>query len=242
LKTHTHDGIIVQMSHSQNFDFWYAVNNTHIVLMPKRHLETFGNTLLHYHLVSEMMDEVGKVRVRTGRMQAQKPQIITPNVYMKMVLEGFGDEAHKYVEWLKEHEADMHILRYGYTLKQESFSEQIITDSIEAVVERVKKDVEASNDGFGAVLKGVDQPWDVCLIRLFWQMVQTSAKSNIMEMAQRRMFEMKDGLPVPIREEIEVAFIAAGKDKKLIPELGKLLKKYDVFEQFEGRFFQLINS
>jgi len=194
-------GTITRMSTPQ-FDFWYAVNNTQIVLMPKRHLETFGNTLFHYHLISEMMDEVGKVRIRTGRMQALKPQIITPNAYMKMVLEGFGDEAHKYAEWLKEHEADMHILRYGYTLKQESFSEQIVTDSIEAVVERVKKDVEVSGDGFGAVLKGVDKPWDVCLIRLFWHMVQTSAKANIMELAQRRMFEMKDGLPVPIREEI----------------------------------------
>ena len=162
-----------------NFDFWYAVNNTRVVLAPKRHLETFGNTLLHYHLISEMMDEVGKVRVRTGRMQALKPQIVTPNAYAKMMLEGFGEEAGKYAEWLRQHESEMHIVRYGYTLKQEAFSEQIVTDSVEAVVERVKKDVEASGDTFGAVLWGVDQPWDVCLIRLFWLMVQNSAPANI---------------------------------------------------------------
>jgi hypothetical protein len=46
------------------FDFWYAVNNTEVVLAPRRHLETFGNTLINYHMVSELMDNVGQVRVR----------------------------------------------------------------------------------------------------------------------------------------------------------------------------------
>ena len=30
------------------FDFWFAVNNTEIVMPPKRHLETFGNTIINY--------------------------------------------------------------------------------------------------------------------------------------------------------------------------------------------------
>ena len=34
------------------FDFWFAVNNTEIRLLPKRHLETFGSTVLNYHLVA----------------------------------------------------------------------------------------------------------------------------------------------------------------------------------------------
>ena len=230
------------MDKPSRFDFWYAVNNTRVVLAPKRHLETFGNTLLHYHLVSEMMDEAGKVRVRTGRMQALKPQILMPNAYAKMALEGFGEEAEKYAEWLRQHESDMYVVRYGYTLRQEAFSEQLITDSPEAVVERVKKDVEASGDTFGAVLWGVDQPWDVCLIRLFWLMVQNSAPANIREMAQQHLFEMRDGLPVLVRNEIEIAFSAAAKDRRYIPELGKLLKKHDVFEQFETRFFELVRG
>ena len=34
------------MDEKRTFDFWYAVNNTEIVLMPSRHPETFGNTIL----------------------------------------------------------------------------------------------------------------------------------------------------------------------------------------------------
>ena len=230
------------MKEASPFDFWYAVKHTKVLKAPKRHLETFGNTMVDYRLLAEPMDTVGKVKVRTGRMQMFKPQIVMPSAYAKTMLEGFGDEAEKYLEWLKENEQDLRILRYGYTLKQEAFSEEIVTDSLEAVAERVVASVSEGADPFAAVIVGVDEPWDVCLLHFFQLMAQASAGPNIMEMERRRMFELQDGIPVPIRKEIEVAFTAATKDKRLIPALGKLLKQHDVFEQFEDRFFRLINQ
>ena len=224
------------------FDFWYAVNNTEVLVAPRRHLETFGNTLINYHLVSELMDSVNQVRVREGRMQALRPQIVTPSAYSNMILEGFGEQSEKYVEWLREREDHVRILRYGYTLKQETFSEQVITDSLDAVLERVKKDVAGRQDPFSAVVKGVDTPWDVCLIRLFWQVIQNSAQTNFREMAAKRMFEIKDGLPHAVREEIETAFSAAGKDANLVKPLGRLLQQHGVFEQYQDRFFALVKG
>lgn len=224
------------------FDFWFAVNNTQIMMPPKRHLETFGNTIIRYHLVSELMDTTGKVRIREGRMQAQRPQIITPADYSNMVLEGFGEQAQKYLEWLKEHEDSVRILRYGYTLKQEAFSEQVVTDPLDAVIERVKDEVSQKNDPFTAVVKGVDEPWDVCLVRLFWSVIQNSAPSNIRELQQRRMFEVQDGIPTAVREEIENGFRAAARDTSLIKPLGQLLQKHGLFEHFQDRFFNLIQG
>ena len=224
------------------FDFWFAVNNTEIVVPPKRHLETFGNTIINYHLVSELMDAVGKVRVREGRMQAQRPQIITPSAYSTTMLEGFGEQAQKYLEWLKEHEDSVRILRYGYTLKQEAFSEQVLSDTPETVLERVKADVAGKKDPFAAVIKGVDDPWDVCLVRLFWTVIQNSAQANIRELHERRMFERQDGLPSGLREEIEKGFLAAAKDANLIKPLGKLLQDHGVFERYQDRFFTLFQS
>ncbi len=221
------------------FDFWFAVNNTEILVPPKRHLETFGNTIINYYLVSELMDSIGKVRVREGRMQALRPQIITPASYSSMMLEGFGEQAQQYLEWLKEHEDTVRILRYGYTLKQEAFSEQVLSDTLEAVLERVKADVTAKKDPFAAVVKGVDDPWDVCLVRLFWTVIQNSAQANIREMHERRMFEMQDGIPAGLREEIEKGFQAAAKDASLIKALGKLLQDHGLFERYQDRFFNL---
>lgn len=225
---------------ARQFDFWYAVNNTEIVLPSKRHLETFGNTIINYFLVSELMDDPQKVRVREGRMQAFRPQIIAPSAYSSLSLEGFGEEAKRYMEWLRENEDSVRVLRYGYTLKQESFSEQVISDNLPTVLARVKAEADGKNDPFTAVVKGVDEPWDVCLVRLFWQTIQSSAPINIRELHERHMFEMQDGIPVGIREEIEKAFTAAARDMRLIQPLGQLLQEHGLFEHYQDRFFSLV--
>ena len=223
-----------------HFDFWYAVNNTEILVSPKRHLETFGNTLINYTMVSELMDSVGQVRVREGRMQAMRPQIVTPAAYSSMILEGFGEQAEKYLEWLREHEDQVRVLRYGYTLKQEAFSEQVVTDSVESVVGRIKDAAAGRRDPFSAVIKGVDAPWDVCLVRLFWKTVQDSAQANIREMSERHLFEMRDGIPMAVREAVDQAFAAAERDASLVKPLGKMLQDKGVFEHYQDRFFSLV--
>ncbi len=224
------------------FDFWYAVNNTKIVLKPRRHLETFGNTLLNYVLISEMMDSVNQVRIREGRMQAAQPQIIAPQSYSKTILEGFGEEAEQYVNWLRDHEEQLHILRYGYTLKQESFHEHIVTDSIDVVIERVTREVGTRQDPFSAVIKGVDTPWDVCLIKLFWQVIQESAGPNYRELAQRNLFDLRDGIPQGVRDAIEEAFVEAQRDASKVKALGRKLQQDGFFDYYQDRFFALVKS
>lgn len=224
------------------FDFWYAVNNTRIVLKPKRHLETFGNTLLNYVLVSEMMDSVNQIRIREGRMQAAQPQIIAPQSYSKMMLEGFGEEAEQYANWLREHEQHIHILRYGYTLRQESLRETVVTDSLEAVLARVKTDYAKRQDPFRAVVQGVDTPWDVCLVKLFWQVIQESVVPNVREMAQRNLLERRDGIPLGVREAIEADFSEAQQDPAKVQPLGRKLQDQGLFEYYQDRFFALVRS
>ncbi|MFC1452204.1 hypothetical protein ACFLSJ_02525 [Verrucomicrobiota bacterium] len=230
------------MKENKGFDFWYAVNNTEVVLMPARHLETFGTTVLHYHLVSELMDTVGQTRVREGRMHSSQPKIVTPEAYSKTFLEGFGEEARRYVEWLKEHEKDIRILQYGYKLSQESFNEHVVTDTVQTVVEQVKTQVKAKGDPLSAVVLGVDDPWDVCLIKLFWEIIQNSAKTNIRQLARHHMFDQAGGVPRGVRDEIESAFLAASRNPALIGELGQRLQTYGLFEEYQDRFFSLVKT
>lgn len=222
------------------FDFRYAVDNTEIILAPTKSIETFGNTIINYSLVAGMMDETDKVRIREGRMQASKPQIITPSAYSNFIMEGFGKEAEDYLSWLRDHEDDVRILRYGYSLKQEAFSEEIVTGSIETVVERVRDRVKAKKDPFSAVVKGVDNPWDVCLVRLFWVITRASVADNVRELNERKLFELEAGVPFAVREEIEKAFAAAVADPSLVKTLGALLKKHGVFDRYQDRFFALV--
>lgn len=230
------------MSASRDLDFRYAVANTEVLVAPSGTLETFGNTVVEYILVSDLMDEVGKCRVRTGRMKLAKPQIITPSAYSEMLLEGFGEEARRYVQWLTENENALHILRYGYSLRRETFSEELVSRPVGDVIADARKDVERRDDPYLALVHGVDEPWDVCLVRLFWDMVNHSAPRNIRELAQKHLFDGGARPPVPddVREEIERAFAAAAADKSLVKRLGALLQKHNVFSIYEDRFFELM--
>jgi len=233
------------MKERNTFDFWYAVNNTEVVHHPRRNLETFGSTMLNYHLVSELMDSLGRIRVREGRMLATQPKIITPEAYAETVLEGFGDEAGRYIEWLKEHEkkhGKLRVLQYGYMLKRESFSEHVINDSFEAVVERVKEKVRQSNDPASAVVVGVDDPWDVCLVKLFWEIIQKSAVTNIKEMAQRNLLGGPADPEESARAALEKAFLEASRNPSLINDLAGKLQAMGLFEECQDRFFSLVKA
>ena len=222
-------------------DFWYAVNNTRIVVPPRRHLETFGNTSIDYHLVSEPMDEVGKVRVREGRMIALKPQIILPSGgELELNLEGFGEQARKYLEWLRDHEDDVRILRYGYTIRNQAYSEHLLTETPDAIIDRIRR--ETFSDPFSAIIQGVDEPWDVSLICLFWAVTRQSVPENVRELNERHYFEMQDGIPLGLRDEIEKGFLAAATDRSLIRSLGKMLQDNGVFDQYQDRFFALVKG
>ena len=169
------------LSSNPQFDRWYAARHTNIVVSPSHQLETFGNTLVNYHLISELEDCPGKIRIREGRLEAHRPLVITPH-FTEVETVGLGNEARAYLEWLKENEESMRILQYGYRLKSDNFSEQIVTDTMESVTERVKAAVVESNDKFSAVVQGVDNPWDVALVELWRREVDRSARKNICEL------------------------------------------------------------
>ena len=176
------------MSSNPDFDRWYAARRVRIVLSPSHQLETFGSTLVNYHLVSELEDHPGKVRVREGRLEAHQPLVISPR-FSEVTTEGLGDEAKAYLEFLKENEKNLRILQYGYHLPSDNFSEQIVTDSLAVVTERVKAEVISTNDKFAAVLQGLDDPWDVAIVELWRREVERSAGRNIRELNEKgRLF------------------------------------------------------
>ncbi len=224
----------------QNFDFWYAVHHTKVVRGPSRALETFGETRINYRHLAELADDPGKIRVREGRLEAHKPALITPEAYMQGMMEGFGEQARQYLEFLKEHEDSVRILQYGYQLSQEAFSEQVVTDSLEAVTARVVADVVAQNDAFAAVIQGVDEPWDVSLVHFFWLHVNASAPVNVREFEAAREREAREGLPQALRSEVETAFRKAEADPRYVHELGAFLQRRGVFETYQDRFFKLV--
>lgn len=219
--------------HSQ-FDFWYAVNNTEILLAPENRLETFGTTVVNYHLISELMDDPARIRIRSGILKAAKPEIITPHLLPDQSLDGFGDAARRYYEWIRDHADELKILKYGFTIRKQELNEEIVTDSLKAVIERVTEDVLRKNDPLSAILLGVDQPWEVCLLKLMVELVQKSSSNNLHDL---RAAEKRS-----LRDEIESAFLQAARDSSKISGLAELLKRRGLFEKMQDRFFALVRA
>jgi len=122
------------------------------------------------------------------------------------------------------------------------YNEHVISENAKTVAERVEKEVREKDDPLSAVLIGVDEPWDVCLVKLFWEVIRRSAAKNVRDMEKQRLFDRVEGLPRGIRESIEELFLRAAKDRSLIKGLATRLQEYGVFEEYEDRFFSLVKS
>lgn len=162
--------------------FQYAMENTHLVLAPERRLETFGTSILNYYLVTEEMDSVNESLVREGQIVAEKPQIITPDHMARLVLEGFGEKGEAFVDALGDQLKRLAILKYGFNLKKSDVRHYQVREPLAVVVEKVKEQVTAKRDPLSVVLTGVDDAWEVSLLKFMLEMVIASGKSNIQDL------------------------------------------------------------
>ena len=166
-------------------DFQYAIENTRVILAPEKQIATFGSTSFRFYLISELMDQVNEIRVRDGRIHAERPQILTPEHYCRLLLEGFGDKAARYVEMLRERTRDMAVLRYGFQFRKTDVVENRVRDTMEAVVERTRRQVEHSEEPLSAVIQGVDDAWEVCLLKFTIDLIERSSGDNLGDFRRR---------------------------------------------------------
>jgi len=166
-------------------DFQYAIENTRVILAPERQIATFGSTSFRFYLISELMDQVNEIRVRDGRIHAERPQILTPEHYCRLLLKGFGEKAEKYVELLRERTRDMAVLRYGFQFRKTEVVENRVRDTMEAVIERTRREVEHSEEPLSAVIQGVADAWEVCLLKFTIDLIERSSGNNLGDFRRR---------------------------------------------------------
>src|SRR5256886_5968890 len=166
-------------------DFDYAIENTQVILAPEQRIATFGNTSFNFYLISELMDRVDQVRVRNGKIHAERPQILTPEHFSRLLLEGFGEKAQRYADQLREHARNIAVLRYGFQFRKTDVTEQTIRDSVDAVITRTKRQVETENQPLSAIIQGVDDAWEVCLLKFTIDMIERSSGGNLCDFRKR---------------------------------------------------------
>ena len=166
-------------------DIEYALENTEVIRAPERSISTFGTTSFNFFLVSELMDEANEVRVRTGRIDAERPQILSPAHYARLMLDGFGDQAQQFVERLRERGLDFAVLKYGFQFRKTAVTEERFRDTIGNVLDRTKAHVDHAEDPLSAIIQGVDDAWEVCLLKFTIDMIERSAGKNFGDFRNR---------------------------------------------------------
>jgi hypothetical protein len=165
--------------------FEYAVENTQIIRSPERRIDTFGATNFKFFLVSELMDVVGSVRVRTGDLHAERPQIITPDYLQQTLSEDFGERAGEFIGWLREHAPQLAVLKYGFRFRKTNVTESVVHSPIADVLGRLNSEIEQSENPLSAIIQGVDEGWEVSLLKFASDMIESSAPTNLGDWKRR---------------------------------------------------------
>ena len=168
-------------------DIQYALETTEVLLEPDRRIDTFGTTVFEFHLISELMDSINEVRIRRGNIEAARPLIVSPHAEDGLSFEGFGEKAAEFADWFRRQEGTAAFLKYGFNFKQTDIRESVVHDSMADVRDRVVKQVSASNNPLNAVIEGVDDSWEISLLRFTVEMIQKSHGINVFDFKRRGM-------------------------------------------------------
>ncbi|SHJ27902.1 hypothetical protein SAMN02745181_1639 [Rubritalea squalenifaciens DSM 18772] len=163
----------------------YAMENTHVLREPDRRIDTFGVTKFKFTIISELMDSVGKIRVRSGEVEAQKPQIIKPAAYNNVELEGFDQKANEFLAWLKDKGLEPVFFQYGFSFRRTEANEEIITDHMANVKDKVLAAAHEKDDPMMAVIEGVDDAWEVGLLKFAIDIIGKSQEINKFDFKRR---------------------------------------------------------
>ncbi len=222
-----------------------AVKHTEVLRLPRQSLSTFGTTNIHYYLVAEpayaeLVKSTAETVIREGRVIAERPRIVTP--YYLSRLEGFTSDARRYFDTLlKVHGPDAPGLLYTY--RNEPKELNIVSDDLHSVVDKLNAEIDKRGDPLTSIIKGKDELWDVSLMKFIYEMTRSSLKDNLLQMGSKGLLDIDtSGIPADARLRIEALFSQVAKGEFEPAELKAELDRWNVFEEYEDRFFGIFKK
>jgi hypothetical protein len=215
----------------------YAVKHTEILRPPKQTLATFGATNIGYYMVTELLERASVVR--EGRVIVERPRIVTPTYLVG--LEGFSEQARRFIDFMAQKNPHEPGLFYRYKNEPKDFN--IVSNPLEEVIQRLNQEIDRKGDPLSAIIKGVEELWDVSLLKFTYEITRGSLRSNITEMAGRGLLDMDEaGTPRDARYRIEELFEEVEREPSRAPELVMELRRWRLFNEYEDRFLRLFKG
>ncbi len=223
-----------------------AIEQTYVVRFPKQHLATFGSTNVSYYVVTEpVYQEIDAQKregvVRTGRVKAAKPAVVTPTYAMS--LEGFSSEAYDYLRHVAQ-ETGANSPGVLYQYKNEPENMEIVGGVPGDIAHKISNDLNERNEDMSVVMVGVDELWDVALLKFIYEFTSSSAAGNIQDFQTSGLLEPQHhvgGVPRAAVQHINRLF--AEVERGANPDLLKQeLDRWGLFQFYEDRFLNLFRG
>lgn len=216
------------------------LRQTEILRAPRKILATFGATRIEYHLVSPVEDLDNRTRLRTGTVVSLKPKILTPEAFAER-FEGFGDDAKPFQKWLTGAYHDL-LRSLEYNFKNQGFTTRVLSEPPAAVAERINSELEAKDDQFNALIRCPDGAWSLALMKFALDESARSFPIHVRDLERRGLFQPEKHANDRKRREIETLFSEAASDKAALAELGRKLREYGLFSEYEDRYLAFFEA
>lgn len=224
--------------------FLQVMSETTVVKPPRQTLATFGTTTVTYHMVTRPLysaidsaNAKDEAVVRKGVVKAKRPEIVTP--YFMSRAEGFGAEAQEFMqELVRRGMADDPGILYSYS--NEPSGMEIVSTRPEDIAERIGREIDQHSRPLEAVILGVDELWDVSLMKFIFELTNRSAPVNMRDFQNSGSLELKDGVPADARRRIEEMFRQVQSGDLEPSVLHNQLEAWDLFSAYEDRFYAVL--
>lgn len=211
---------------------------TRVLYRPPRLLETFGESVVQYYVLSEISDMDDKVRLRRGIVRSGRPRVITPHYFLNQSLDNFGEDAKRYFDEVLKRKDSMRILQYGLRFEKEELREEVLGGNVEELAEQIAKEAQDHLRELRGVMIGPDAFWEISLLVFLNELVNRSGPRNVRDLAAHGLLDLQEGIPWAVRNEIRDEFAAVNSREKA-EALGVKLRDYGIFDQYEDLFFDL---
>jgi hypothetical protein len=219
--------------------FHRLLSQSRVVRPPRHRLATFGSSEIRYSLVTSLSARPPQSNLRTGLVKAERPKLITADTFAHR-FRGFGEGAEEMEKWLKEQNPDLFRgLEYSFHNRLES-TESHQLDARE-LARNIGRDLDSREISRATVIMGPERGWQAALMKFILDETTQSFPGNLRELEERGFFDPSQADLYGRRREIETLFARALGDADAIKVLAAKLKEYHLFNEYQDRFFSLVN-
>jgi hypothetical protein len=119
----------------------------------------------------------------------------------------------------------------------------IVSDNLLAVVSKLNEEIDKHCDPLTTIIKGLDEMWDVALMKFIFEMTQRSVGHNARQMDARGLLTMDDkGIPAGARATIEGMFLQTAAGDIYPRVLKDELDRWNICPEYEDRFLSLFRK